>query len=133
MTSSHSKAKLNVDKVVISGESGGGNLSIATTMKAVKEGKHSLVQGCFSLCPYIAGPLSYSGPEIGEHPSLIENEGLFLSLKDPTLAKMYTFSTGEAGRTPPHWQPKICSRTMLGSEHSIIVLSGRHPATVCLC
>ena len=28
----------------------------------------------------------------------------------------------------PPWQPSICSRTLMGSEHPIIVLSGRQPA-----
>ena len=45
-----------------------------------------------------------------------------------------------AGLNPP-WQPRICSRTLMGllrgcggeSEHPIIVLSGGHPAAFCLC
>ena len=32
----------------------------------------------------------------------------------------------EAGRNPP-WQPRVCSRTLMG--YSIIILSGRQPAT----
>ena len=31
----------------------------------------------------------------------------------------------------PRWQPRICSRARMG--YSIIVLSGRHPATFHLC
>jgi acetyl esterase len=42
------KSTLNISHVVISGESGGGNLSIATTMKAKQEGKSSLVQGTYA-------------------------------------------------------------------------------------
>lgn len=37
-------------QILITGESGGGNLSIATALKATKEGK-KIVSGVYSLCP----------------------------------------------------------------------------------
>ena len=46
---------IDPSQIVIAGESGGGNLSIATTMKLVKEGQGGLVKGLYALCPYIAG------------------------------------------------------------------------------
>ena len=38
------KAALNASKIIVGGESGGGNLAIATTMKAVKDGKKEQVR-----------------------------------------------------------------------------------------
>ena len=46
------KETLNISKVIAAGESGGGNLAIATTMS-----NKSLVDGVYAMCPYIAGDL----------------------------------------------------------------------------
>lgn len=49
-------ASLNVDpsRIVIAGESGGGNLTLASGLKLKLDGE-SLVKGLYALCPYIAG------------------------------------------------------------------------------
>ena len=68
---------LKIDKthIIIAGESGGGNLTIATGLKLKQEGKLSLIRGLYSLCPYIARfcPLP-------ENPSSTENNGILLDL-----------------------------------------------------
>jgi hypothetical protein len=46
---------IDPNRVVISGESGGGNLTIATTMSFLRSGEVSLIKGVYALCPYIAG------------------------------------------------------------------------------
>ena len=74
----HANAKeLNIDneKIIIAGESGGGNLTIATSLKLKQDGDIGLIKGLYALCPYIAGhwPLP-------ENPSSVENEGILLSL-----------------------------------------------------
>ena len=44
------------EDILVSGESGGGNLAIATVMKAKRAGElHLCRSGLFALCPYIAG------------------------------------------------------------------------------
>ena len=50
-------AKLGIDtsRVIVAGESGGGNLTLATGMKLLRTGDIGLVQGLYALCPYIAG------------------------------------------------------------------------------
>ncbi|NCF33757.1 MAG: alpha/beta hydrolase fold domain-containing protein [Proteobacteria bacterium] len=62
-------------KIIISGESGGGNLTLATGMTLLSQGQMNLVQGLYALCPYIAG----SWP-LPENPSSEENNGLLLDL-----------------------------------------------------
>ena len=68
---------LKIDKthIIVAGESGGGNLTIATGLKLKQDGKLSLIRGLYSLCPYIAGfwPLP-------ENPSSTENNGILLDL-----------------------------------------------------
>jgi len=48
---------LNIDpsRIVVAGESGGGNLTLATGMKLKREGDIGLVKGLYALCPSIAG------------------------------------------------------------------------------
>ena len=70
---------LGIGNIVISGESGGGNLAVATTMKAKNDGKLDRVGGTYALCPYVAGDLHYDSPP-AELPSLVENDGIFLDV-----------------------------------------------------
>jgi acetyl esterase/lipase len=71
------KAELNSSGIIISGESGGGNLCLSTAMKAKKEGKMDMVQGVYSQCPYILGPKGYKEKSTA---SLVENNGHFLDV-----------------------------------------------------
>jgi len=68
---------LNIDKeqIVIAGESGGGNLTLATGLKLNQDGDIGIIKGLYALCPYIAGywPLP-------ENPSSEDNEGILLTL-----------------------------------------------------
>ena len=70
-------ATLNIDaeRIIVAGESGGGNLTIATGLRLKQEGALDLITGLYPLCPYIAGQWP-----LPENPSSIENEGILLSL-----------------------------------------------------
>ena len=70
-------AHLNIDptRIVVAGESGGGNLTLATGLKLKRDGELGLIKGLYALCPYIAGEWP-----LPEHPSSIENNGIFLDL-----------------------------------------------------
>jgi acetyl esterase len=87
---------LNIDagRIIISGESGGGNLTLATGLRLKREGKLNLIQGLYALCPYIAGiwPLP-------ENPSSIENNGILLNLHNNRGAMAY--GIGELERKNP--------------------------------
>ena len=70
-------ATLNIDpaRIVVAGESGGGNLSIATVLKLKRDGDLGLVKGLYALCPYIAGQWPQA-----QYSSSTENNGLLLDL-----------------------------------------------------
>ncbi len=72
-----SAAHLGIDpaRIVVAGESGGGNLTLATGLALQRDGDLGLVKGLYALCPYIAG--QWPTPE---SPSSVENEGILLSL-----------------------------------------------------
>ena len=81
------KTELGVSKVVVSGESGGGNLTLATTLKANRDGRIGQIDGVYAQCPYISN--AYASP-VAELPSLFENDGYFLSCTDMgVLARVY--------------------------------------------
>jgi hypothetical protein len=46
---------IDASRIVVAGESGGGNLTLATGMRLKREGMLGLIQGLYALCPYIAG------------------------------------------------------------------------------
>jgi len=78
--------ELNIDPnhIIIAGESGGGNLTLATGLKLKQDGDLGLVRGLYALCPYIAG----SWPQ-DKYPSSTENNGLLLDLHNNTGAMAY--------------------------------------------
>ena len=75
---------IDTSRIVVAGESGGGNLTLATGLKLLRDGDIGLIQGLYALCPYIAGrwPLP-------EHPSSTENNGILLNLHNNRGAMAY--------------------------------------------
>jgi acetyl esterase/lipase len=66
---------IDATRVVVAGESGGGNLTLATGMRLLRDGDIDLISGLYALCPYIAGRWPQE-----RFPSSIENEGILLNL-----------------------------------------------------
>jgi acetyl esterase len=90
---------LGVDSnhIVVAGESGGGNLTLATGLRLKQEGALGLIRGLYALCPYIAG--SYPRDDL---PSTFENEGILLSLHEDQGALAYGIEEFER-RNPLAW------------------------------
>jgi acetyl esterase len=70
--------------IVVAGESGGGNLTLATGLTLKRDGDLGLIKGLYALCPYIAG--RWPAPE---SPSSLENEGILLHLHNNRGAMGY--------------------------------------------
>ncbi len=92
-------AKLGIDttRIIIAGESGGGNLTLATGLKLKRDGDLKLIRGLYALCPYIAGmwPLP-------QYPSSKENNGILLDLHNNQGAMAYGILELER-RNPLAW------------------------------
>jgi len=91
--------RLGIDagNIIVAGESGGGNLTLATGLRLLRDGDIGLIQGLYALCPYIAGrwPLP-------ENPSSTENNGILLDLHNNRGAMVY--GIGELNqRNPLAW------------------------------
>jgi acetyl esterase len=79
-------AALRIDpaRIVVAGESGGGNLTLATGLKLLRDGDVGLIKGLYALCPYIAGVW----PD-DSYASSTENNGILLDLHNNRGAMAY--------------------------------------------
>lgn len=67
---------LGVSRLIVSGESGGGNLSLAVTHKAKREGWLEEIAGVYAQCPFISNRWLDQPDDL---PSLKENDEYFIS------------------------------------------------------
>jgi acetyl esterase/lipase len=88
---------LDPEHIVVAGESGGGNLCLATGMKLKQDGDLSLIRGLYALCPYIAGYWPQD-----RLPSSVENEGILIHLHNNRGAVAYGIEAFEK-RDPLAW------------------------------
>ena len=89
---------LNISKVVISGESGGGNLSIATALKAKQEGWLDGIAGVYSQCPYISNLYHDPPPELL---SLVENDNYLLNVGEQMATIAIPYDPDGSNATNP--------------------------------
>ena len=75
---------IDPSRIIVAGESGGGNLTLATGLRLKRDGKLGLIKGLFALCPYIAG--SWPREDL---PSSIEHNGILLDLHNHRGAMGY--------------------------------------------
>lgn len=92
------KDLLGCETVVNFGESGGGNLCLALSLKTVKEGRTDLLDGSYCMCPEASNDMVAAA----RFPSITENAGYFLDFFDQgtqIFADLYT--ADPADRTNP--------------------------------
>jgi len=118
------KAHLGVSKIVVSGESGGGNLTLATTLRANRDGDIGAIDGVYAQCPYISGAYATQLPELT---SLYENDGYFLACDQlGALAKVYDPS-GENAGNPLAWPYHASPADLAGLPPHVISVNQLDP------
>lgn len=92
-------AELGLDsgRMVIAGESGGGNLAIATGLRLKRTNSLHRITGIYAMCPYIAG----LWPD-ERYPSSTENNGILLDLHHNQGAMAYGIAEFDK-RNPLAW------------------------------
>ncbi len=117
-------ADLGVSHLIVSGESGGGNLSLTVAHKAKREGWLDEIAGVYAQCPYISNRwLDY--PD--ELPSLRENDGYFISCQQAALLG----SVYDPGRThtgdPACWASAATDEDLAGLPPHVISVNELDP------
>ncbi len=92
-------AALGIDpqRIIVTGESGGGNLALAVAMKLKRTGELDLINGVYAMCPFIAGEWPQA-----QFPSSTENDGIFISVQNNRSAMAYGIEALNA-RDPLAW------------------------------
>lgn len=115
---------LGISKIVISGESGGGNLALATTLKAKGEGVLEMVDGVYAQCPFISGQYEEKNPAL---PSLYENDDYFLNCSMlGSMVRMYS-PDGSADTNPLAWPYHAAVEDLQGLPPHVISVNELDP------
>ena len=117
-----SKEELGVSKIIVSGESGGGNLTLATTLKAKEDDRLFQIDGVYAQCPYISNEYHRT---INDLPSLVENNGYFLNVKD--MAVMATSYDGVNSNNPLAWPLFATTENLTGLPPHVISVNELDP------
>lgn len=118
------KASLGAEKIILSGESGGGNLALANAIKAKQEGWLGHIDGIYAMCPYISG--SYADPPASLI-SLVENDGYTLN-GEVMSALVTTYDPNrEHTRNPLAWPYYADSGDLEGLPPCIISVNELDP------
>ncbi len=118
------KTLLNVSGIVLSGESGGGNLSLATALKANREGWIDQIAGVYAFCPYISG--AYADPP-ADLLSLQECDGYIISMAQTAACLKVYDPTGEHGDNPLAWPLKAEVGDLRGLPAHVISVNELDP------
>ncbi|MEM7413096.1 MAG: alpha/beta hydrolase [Myxococcota bacterium] len=116
-------AHLGIDpsRLIVAGESGGGNLTLATGMQLLRDGDIGLVRGLYALCPYIAGRWPQD-----RFPSSVENNGLLLDLHSNRAAMAYGIEELEKSN-PLAWPSFATEKDVQGFPPTVISVNECDP------
>ncbi len=114
---------LNIDtsRIVVAGESGGGNLTLATGLKLKQDGDLDLIKGLYALCPYIAGEWPQD-----RYPSSIENEGILIHLHSNRGRMAYGIEAFDR-KDPLAWPGFATEKDVAGLPPTIISVNECDP------
>ena len=114
---------LNIDpaRIIIAGESGGGNLTLAAGMSLNKRGEMSTIAGLYALCPFIAGEWPAA-----DSPSSIDNNGILLDLHNNRPAMAYGIEQLHR-RNPLAWPAFASDADVTGLPATVICVNECDP------
>jgi acetyl esterase len=101
-------------RIVVAGESGGGNLALALGMSLKQDDDLDLVRGIYAMCPYIAGEWP-----LPQNPSSTENEGILISVWNNRSTMAYGIDAFTA-RNPLAW-PGFATRDDVAGLPPVVI------------
>lgn len=108
-------------RVIVSGESGGGNLTLAVGLRLKRDGALGLIKGLYALCPFIAG----RWPD-ERYPSSVENNGIFIDVHNNLGAVSYGIEAFNAG-DPLAWPGFATAEDVAGFPPTVISVNECDP------
>jgi len=115
------RLRIDADRIIVAGESGGGNLTLATGLKLRQDGDLGLIQGLYAMCPYIAGAWPQE-----RFPSSSENNGLLLDLHNNRGAMAYGIEEFKNGN-PLAWPSFAAEDDVRGLVPTVISVNECDP------
>jgi acetyl esterase len=112
---------IDVARLIVAGESGGGNLALATGLKLKRDGDLGLTKGLYALCPFIAGAWPQE-----QFPSSVENNGLVLDLHNNRCAMAYGIEAFRA-KDPLAWPVFATEEDVRGLPPTVISINECDP------
>lgn len=112
---------INARQLIVAGESGGGNLALATGLKLKRDGDLALIKGIYAICPYIAGQWP-----LPQNPSSSEHNGVLLDLHDNRGAMGYGIEAFRA-RNPLAWPGFATVDDVIGFPPTVVSVNEFDP------
>lgn len=112
---------IDPEHLIVAGESGGGNLTLASAMRMARDGDIGIVSGLYALCPYIAGQW-----DRGDLPSAVENDGILLNVLSNRGRMAYGIEAFEA-RDPLAWPLFATEADVAGLPRTMISVNECDP------
>ena len=109
------------DHVIVAGESGGGNLTLATGLKLKQDGDLSLIRGLYALCPFIAGRWPQE-----RLPSASENNQILIDVQTNRWALAYGIEQLDA-ENPLAWPGFASEDDVKGLVPTVITVNELDP------
>jgi acetyl esterase/lipase len=120
--------ELGISSLILLGESGGANLSIATTLMAKREGELDRVDGVYGTVPYLSGGYGWDvDRKKRELPSLVELDGYLISCADMELLGMVYDPGGENAENPLCWPYHASVEDLNGLPPHVIAVNELDP------
>ena len=115
---------LGASHIVVSGESGGGNLTLAVAHKAKREAWLHEIAGVYAQCPYISNRYLEQPDDL---PSLKENDGyIFNSMEMAVIGSVYD-PDGEHSGDPTCWPGNATEADLAGMPPHVISVNELDP------
>jgi acetyl esterase len=121
---SANRKDLGVSHLIVSGESGGGNLTLTVAHKAKREGWLSEVAGFYAQCPFISNRWLEQADEL---PSLEECDGYFISRQQLAVMGSIYDPTHSHARDATCWAGMATDEELTGMPPHVISVNELDP------
>lgn len=118
------RGELGVSHLIVGGESGGGNLTLAVGHKAKREGWLSEIAGLYAQCPFLSNRWAEAPDEL---PSLRECDGYFIGRQQLALIGSVYDPTGEYARDATAFAGMATDEELAGLPPHVISVNELDP------